>query len=230
MNAPAVIGHNLPPDIIDETLAPFGDVISEAESWLDGQKVETEGQMKAADALLKGIKAARKAVDEARDLSTKPLHDAWKGEVARWKPTQDDLDRLAKGLIALLDDFKRKLAAEKEAARKEAERLAWEETRKAQEAARLADASNIEATRAAAAQMEAAEDAQRRAAEAAKDTVKGLRTVTRYEITDHKALLNWIAKNDRDAITAFIEDYARKEHKVIANADGIRVWTEKQAF
>lgn len=230
MNAPAVIGHNLPPDIIDETLAPFGDVISEAENWLDGQKVETEAQMKAADALLKGIKAARKAVDEARDLSTKPLHDAWKGEVARWKPTQDDLDRLAKGLIALLDDFKRKLAAEKEAARKEAERLAWEETRKAQEAARLADASNIEATRAAAAQMEAAEDAQRRAAEAAKDTVKGLRTVTRYEITDHKALLNWIAKNDRDAITAFIEDYARKEHKVIANADGIRVWTEKQAF
>lgn len=230
MNAPAVIGHNLPPDIIDETLAPFGDVISEAESWLDGQKVETEGQMKAADALLKGIKAARKAVDEARDLSTKPLHDAWKGEVARWKPTQDDLDRLAKGLIALLDDFKRKLAAEKEAARKEAERLAWEETRKAQEAARLADASNIEATRAAAAQMEAAEEAQRRAAEAAKDTVKGLRTVTRYEITDHKALLNWIARNDRDAITAFIEDYARKEHKVIANADGIRVWTEKQAF
>lgn len=230
MNAPAVIGHNLPPDIIDETLAPFGDVISEAENWLDGQKVETEAQMKAADALLKGIKAARKAVDEARDLSTKPLHDAWKGEVARWKPTQDDLDRLAKGLIALLDDFKRKLAAEKEAARKEAERLAWEETRKAQEAARLADASNIEATRAAAAQMEAAEEAQRRAAEAAKDTVKGLRTVTRYEITDHKALLNWIARNDRDAITAFIEDYARKEHKVIANADGIRVWTEKQAF
>ena len=230
MNAPAVIGHNLPPDIIDETLAPFGDVISEAESWLDGQKVETEGQMKAADALLKGIKAARKAVDEARDLSTKPLHDAWKGEVARWKPTQDDLDRLAKGLIALLDDFKRKLAAEKEAARKEAERLAWEETRKAQEAARLADASNIEATRAAAAQMEAAEEAQRRAAEAAKDTVKGLRTVTRYEITDHKALLNWIAKNDRDAITAFIEDYARKEHKVIANAEGIRVWQDKEAF
>ena len=230
MNAPAVIGHNNPPDPIDEALAPFGDVISEAESWLDGQKVETEAQMKAADVLLKGIKSALKAVDEARDLTTKPLHDAWKTEVARWKPTQDDLDRLAKGLVALLDDFKRKLAAEKEAARKEAERLAWEETRKAQEAARLADAGNIEATRAAAAQMEAAEEAQRKAAEAAKDTVKGLRTVTRYEITDHKALLNWIAKNDRDAVTAFIEEYARKEHKVIANADGLRVWTEKQAF
>ena len=230
MNVPAVIGHNNPPDAIDEALAPFGDVISEAENWLDGQKVETEGQMKAADVLLKGIKAARKAVDEARDLSTKPLHDAWKGEVARWKPTQDDLDRLAKGLIALLDDFKRKLAAEKEAARKEAERLAWEETRKAQEAARLADAGNIEATRAAAAQMEAAEEAQRKAAEAAKDTVKGLRTVTRYEITDHRALLNWIAKNDRDAVTTFIEEWARKNHKAFDKADGLRVWTEKEAF
>lgn len=230
MNAPAVIGHNNPPDPIDEALAPFGDVISEAESWLDGQKVENEGQMKAADVLLKGVKAARKAVDDARDTATKPLHDAWKGEVARWKPTQDDLDRLAKGLVALLDDFKRKLAAEKEAARKEAERLAWEETRKAQEAARLADASNIEATRAAAAAMEAAEEAQRKAAEAAKDTVKGLRTVTKYEVTDHRALLNWIAKNDRDAITDFINDWARKEHKARANADGLRVWTEKEAF
>ncbi len=230
MNAPAAIGHNLPPDPIDEALAPFGDVISEAEGWLDGQKVETEAQMKAADVLLKGIKSARKAVDEARDLSTKPLHDAWKGEVARWKPTQDDLDRLAKGLIALLDDFKRKLAAEKEAARKEAERLAWEETRKAQEAARLADAGNIEATRAAAAQMEAAEEAQRKAAEAAKDTVKGLRTVTRYEITDHKALLNWIAKNAREDVTAFIEEWARKNHKAFDKADGLRVWQDKEAY
>ncbi len=229
MNAPAAIGHN-GFDPIDEAIAPFGDVISEAENWLDGQKVETESQMKAADALLKGIKAARKAVDEARDLSTKPLHDAWKGEVARWKPTQDDLDRLAKGLIALLDDFKRKLAAEKAEAARKAEAEAWEKTRAAQEAARLADAGNIEEARAAAAAMEEAEAAQKAAMAAAKDTVKGLRTVTLYEITDHKALLNWIAKNDRDAITAFIEDYARKEHKVIANADGIRVWTEKQAF
>lgn len=230
MNAPAVIGHNLPPDPIDEALAPFGDVISEAESWLDGQKVENEGQMKAADVLLKGIKAARKAVDDARDLSTKPLHDAWKGEVARWKPTQDDLDRLAKGLIALLDDFKRKLAAEKAEAARKAEAEAWEKTRAAQEAARLADAGNIEEARAAAAAMEEAEAAQKAAMAASKDTVKGLRTVTLYEITDHKALLNWIARNDRDAITAFIEEYARKEHKVIANADGLRVWTERQVF
>jgi hypothetical protein len=230
MNAPAKIGHNLPPDPIDEALAPFGDTITEAEAWLDGQKVETEAQMKAADVLLKGIKTARKAVDDARDVATKPLHDAWKGEVARWKPTQDDLDRLAKGLAALVNDFKVALAAQKEAARKEAERLAWEETRKAQEAARLADASNIEATRAAAAAIEAAEAAQKAAQAAAKDTVKGLRTVTKYEITDHRALLNFIAKNARDDVTAFIEEWARKNHKQFTGADGLHVWTEKEAF
>lgn len=230
MNAPAVIGHNMPPDPIDEAIAPFGDVITEAEAWLDGQKVENEAQMKTADVLLKGIKAARKAVDDARDVATKPLHEAWKGEVARWKPTQDDLDRIAKGLAALVNDFKVALAAQKEAARKEAERLAWEETRKAQEAARLADASNIEATRAAAAQMEAAEAAQKAAMAAAKDTVKGLRNVTRYEITDHRALLGFIAKNAREDVTAFIEEWVRKNHKEFTGADGLRVWQEKEAF
>lgn len=229
MNAPAPIGHNLP-DPIDEALVPFGGVISEAESWLDGQKVETEGQMKAADTLIKGVKAARKAVDDARDTATKPLHEAWKGEVARWKPTQDDLDRIVKGLVALVDDFKRKLTAEKEAARKAAEDEAWEKTRAAQEATRLADVSDIEATRAAALAIAEAEEAQRMAQAAAKDTVKGLRIVTKYEVTDHKALLHWIVKNDRDAVTAFIDEYARKEHKVIANAEGIRVWQEREAF
>ena len=185
--------------------------------------------MKAADALLKGIKAARKAVDDARDMSTKPLHEAWKSEVARWKPTQDDLDRITKGLVALLDDFKRKLAAEKEAARKEAERLAWVATRKAQEATRLADASNIEATRAAAVTMEVAEAAQAAAALAAKDLVRGLRTVQRSEITDHRAVLHWIAKNDRDAVSAFVEEYVRKNFKR-GQIDGVLVITTKEAF
>ena len=222
--------HNNPPDPIDEALAPFGDFISEAENWLDGTAVENESQMKAVDDLTKQLKTAKKAVEAAEESEAKPFYDHWKAAKARYKPTLDDLDRMVKGLIAAVDVFKRKLAAEKEAARKEAERLAWEATRAAQEAARQADATNIEAQREAAAAIAAAEEAQRLAAAAAKDTVKGMRTVTRYEITDYRALLNWIAKNDRDAITAFIEDYARKEHKVIANAEGIRVWQEKEAF
>lgn len=222
-------GHNNPPDPIDTALEPFGDVIAEAEGWLDGARVETEGQMKAADTLIKGVKAARKAVDEARDTVTKPLHDAWKAEVARWKPTQDDLDRIVKGLVALVDDFKRKLAAEKEAARKKAEAEAWEATRKAQEAARQADAANLEAQREAAAAMAGAEEKQRQAQAAAKDTVKGLRTVQRHTIDDHRAALHWIARNDKEAVTAFVEAYVAKNFKTAA-IDGVTVTTTKEAF
>lgn len=222
--------HNNPPDPIDEALAPFGDVITEAEGWLDGKPVESEGQMKAVDALIKDMKAAKKAVEAAEESEAKPIYDQWKAAKERYKPTLTDLDRIVKGLVATVDAFKRKLAAEKEAARKEAERLAWEETRKAQEAARLAAANDIEAQRAAAAQIEAAEAAQRAAQVAAKDTVKGMRTVTKYEVTDHRALLHWIAKNDKDAVYAFIEEWARRNHKDQTSAEGLRVWSEKESF
>ena len=230
MNPRAVIGGNVPPDPLDEALAPFGDFITEAESWLDGKAVENEGQMKAVDALLKQIKAADKAVTEAREAEAKPLHDAWKSAIARYKPTQDDLGRIKNGLVAIVDSFKRKLAAEKADAERKARAEAEEAARKAREAAMQADAANIEAQRAAAAAQAEAEEAQRRAALAAKDTVKGMRTVTRYEITDHRALLNWIARNDREAITGFIEEWARRNHKENQNAEGLRVWTEKEAF
>ena len=222
--------HNGPPDPIDEALSPFGDTITEAEGWLDGTAVETEGQMKAVDALIKDMKTARKAVEAAEESEAKPIYDAWKAAKERYKPTLTDLDRIVKGLVATVDAFKRKLAAEKEAKRKEAERLAWEETRKAQESARQAAANDIEAQRQAAAAMEAAEAAQRAAKAAANDGVKGMRTVTLYDVTDHRALLHWIAKHDRDSVTAFIDEWARKNHKENQNAEGLRVWTEKQAF
>ena len=222
--------HNMPPDPIDEALAPFGDVISEAEGWLDGTPVENEGQMKAVDTLIKDMKAAKKAVEAAEESEAKPIYDQWKAAKERYKPTLTDLDRIVKGLVATVDAFKRKLAAEKEAARKEAERLAWEETRKAQEAARNAAANDIEAQRAAAEQAAAAEAAQKAAQSAAKDTVKGMRTVTKYEVTDHRALLHWIAKNDKDAVYAFIEEWARRNHKDQTAAEGLRVWSEKEAY
>lgn len=222
--------HNSPPDPIDEALAPFGDTITEAESWLDGLPVETEGQMKAVDLLIKGVKSARKAVQEAEESEAKPIYDQWKAAKARFAPTLDDLERVVKGLVAAVDAFKRKLAAEKEAARKEAERLAWEATREAQEAARRAAASDIDAQRAAAAAQDEAERAQRVAMQAAKDTVKGMRAATRYEVTDHRALLNYIAVNHRADVTEWIDAWARDNHKAHPTAPGLRVWTEKAAF
>ena len=220
--------HNNPPDPIDEALAPFGGAIEEAANWLDGTAVETEGQMKAVDALTKELKAAKKAVEAAEESEAKPFYDQWKAAKARFKPTLDDLDIRIKGLVATVDTFKRKLAAEKAEAERKARQEADAARRKAEEAARAA-ANDYEAQQAAMAAQREAEAAQARAAAASKDTVRGLRTVTRYAVEDHRAALHWIAANDRDAMTAFIDDYVRRHHKD-KPIMGVKVWQEKEAY
>lgn len=229
MNVQAKMGDNNPPDPIDEALAPFGDAISEAENWLDGEPVTNEDQMKAVDAVLKDIKEALKAVKAGEESEAKPIYDRWKATKARWKPTIDDLDRIKKGLAACTDAFKKKLAD----AKREAERKAWleaEEKRKqAEAAARAADEADIDAQREAAAKIQEAQDAQKQASAASRDTVKGMRTVHKHEITDLRAALHWIAREDKEAISAFVEEYVRKnfrDHSI----DGVRAWTEKEAF
>lgn len=225
----STIGHNNPPDPIDTALAPFGDAIEEAQNWLDGQPIENEEQLRATDELLKTIKTAIKELNTARDEATKPLHEAWKAEIARWKPTQDDLERISKGIVAAQDPFKRALAAKKEAEK----RAAWEAAEKArkaaEEAALSAKASDIEAQRDAAEKAALAQRAAEEASAKQKDKVKGMRTVHLYEIEDHRAALHWIAQNDREAMTAFIAAYVAKNHKD-AEIAGVRRWTEKEAF
>lgn len=221
--------HNLPPDPIDEALAPYGDVISEAEAWLDGAKVENEGQMKAVDALLAEVKAARKAVDSARDAVTKPLHEAWKAEVARWKPTQDDLDRIVKGLVTAVDEFKRRLAEEREAERLAAEKAAREAAEAARQAAMAADAADIEAQREAARLAQEAADARAAAAEASKAGVKGMRTYTVRTITDATAFARWLWQNDRQAMEAFLQSYVDRLASFPADLPGVSQRKEKRA-
>ena len=148
-----MLGHNNPPDPIDTATAPYADAIEEAANWLDGAVVETEGQMQAVDALLAQIKAWRKDLDAAKKYATAPLHDAWKRELARWKPTEDDQQRIEKGLVAAVDGYKRRLAAEKEAARREAERKAWQAAEEARRAAEAANVSDLAAQREAAAKQ-----------------------------------------------------------------------------
>lgn len=238
MNVQAAIGHNHPPNPIDDILAPFGDTITEAESWQDGAKVENESQMKAVDALTKGMKAALKAVKDGEKSAAAPLHDAWKAEKALWKPTIDDVTLQVKGLVSLVGDFKTELAAKK----REEERAEWEKAdklRREAEAKEAAAASgDIEAQREAAEAKAQAMAQQKVASTARKDTVKGMRTVTKYAFFEptednprggHKLALDDIKKSDPRAVTAFLEEYVRLNHKERTIA-GVRVWTEKEAF
>ena len=226
MNPRAVLGGNNPPDPIDAICAQFEADRDEAANWLDGSKVENEDQMKAVDALRKSAREWRLALEAGQKSASAPLHDAWKAELARWKPTLDDAKRHEDGLKALLDGFKQKLAAEKAQAERVARHEAAQKMREAEEAARRANAANLEEQRAAAEAQREAEEALRRGAEAKKEKVTGLRTVTRYEIEDHRAALHDIAASDRDAITAFIEEYVRRNHKARA-INGVRVWQDK---
>lgn len=222
--------HNMPPDPIDEITAAYDDQRQEAENWADGAPVENEAQMKAVDALRSAMRQWRLDLERGQKSATAPLYDAYKVELARWKPTIDDAKRIESALVATVDTFKRNLAEEK----KEAERKAWEETnrlrREAEEKARQADATNLEAQREAEAAKQAAIDAEKAAQAAKRDQVKGLRTVTRYEIEDHRALLHWIAANRRDDITAFLDLWAQKNHKATGTVDGLRVWQDREAF
>lgn len=210
MRGLAPIGHNLPPDPIDEATAPYSAAILEAANWLDGTTIETESQMVAIDALAKEIREARAALERARKSATAPLYDVWKREVARWKPTEDDLDRIQKGLAAAVDPYKKRLAAEKEAAERTARIQAAALRAAAEEAARKADPTNIEAQRAADEAKAAADEATRRAAAASKDIVKGLRAVTKTVVLDDLGLARWLWLNDREAVLAFNVDRARK--------------------
>jgi len=220
--------HNQPPDPIDAALDGYGDAIEEAENWLDGTQVETEEQMKAVDAIAAEIKGALKSAKTAEESATKPLYDAWKTEKARWKPTLDDLERIKKGLAKLVSDFKRKLAEQREAERRAAEAAARKAREEAEAKARAASEADIEAQREAAAAQASTVEATKATREIEK--VKGLRTVTRYRITDHRALLHWIAANRKDDMTAFIEEWARRNHRHAIGAEGLNVWTEKEAY
>lgn len=232
MNPRAVMGANNPPDPIDVICAQYDADRIEAENWTDGSAVENEAQMKCVDQLRKAVREWRLELERGQKSATAPLYDAYKREGERWKPTIDDAKRIEGCLVAAVDGYKRKLAAEREAAERAARAEANRKMREAEEAARVAHASDLEAQRAAAEAKRIADEAaaqSKAAADAAAAAKKGTRKVTRYEITDHRAALHDIAANDRDAVTAFIEGYVSKNYRSRAIA-GVRMWEDREAF
>jgi len=228
-NTRAVIGGNSPPDPIEVLTAQYDDIISEAQNWSDGESVTDEAQMNAVDELIKRFKTYRADLTKAAKERTDPLHQAWKSEVAAVRVYTDDADLLQRTLVAAVAPFKAKLAAEKEAARKAAWQAAQDAEREANAKAAAADTANIEAQREAAQAQAAAMEARKTASAAQKDTVKGMRTVHYHDIADMRALVNWIATNDKPAMAAFAEAYAARNHKDIPDAV-VRSWTAKEAF
>ena len=226
----AGIGHNFPPNLIDLITAPFDDERQEAENWADGQDVENEAQMASVDELRGKMRQWRLALEAGQEEAVKPLRDETNAERDRWKPTIADAKRIEGCLVAAVGTFKAKLAEQKEAVRRAAWQAAQDAERAAEELARAADVSNLDAQREADAARNAALNAKKAASAAQKDTVKGLRDVTHYEVTDFSDLLRWMNKHARPELEAAAAEYVRKNHKDGTSRPGVRVWKTKESF
>ena len=218
------IGHNNPPDAMAEIQSRHDDLFSEIANWADGVPVENEGQMQAVDGLIAMIKSVDAEAKAAKEAEYRPHKTACDMVVARWKPFIDDLERQKVALLAVVDPFKRKLAAERDAERRRMEAEAREAMRKAEMAALEARSGDLEAMRTADALAETA----RAAVESAHDAprVKGLRTFTIRTIDDGVACARWVWANDRDAMMTFLDDYVRR---CDALPDGVTERKEKRA-
>ena len=226
---PAGIGHNGPPDPIEVVMAEYDATISEAQNWADGEPVSDQSSMESVDAILKEFKSYKTALTKAGKERTDPLHKAWKSEVAAVKIYLDDAAARQSTLVACVAPYKKKLADEKA----EQERLAWEETNRLRREAEAREAeaneASIEDQREIMAAKQAVIDAEKAAKAAKGQAPKGMRTVTHHEITSMRDVVNWIARQDKDAMAEFATEYVRRNHKGKA-ISGVRVWQEKEAF
>jgi hypothetical protein len=217
------IGHNQPPAYDAYSMA-LDDAYSTAKDFLDGSPIENQGQADSVGRIVSEVKRIKKDADAARAEEKAPHLQACRTVDAKWKPLEERCETIIAAAQAPLTAYLNKLADEQ----REAERIAREEAarvaQEAIEASRAAEGS-VEATERARGLEKAADKASREAARLGKqkahvagmDRAIGLRTYWTHEITDRRELLNWVAKNDAAALTAMLDEYARK-----AVASGVR--------
>lgn len=238
MTALAVIGHNGPPEPtpFEAAAATIETLRVEAQNWLDGEPITTQGQADAVSKLLDDARKAKAKADAARVEEKRPHDDAGKAVQAKYKPLLDQADTVAVLAKRVLEPF---LMAQ-EAAKREAERVAREaaakayaEAQAARDAARATtDLDAAEAAERAAAEAKAATIAAKAAA-ADKGAARGgaravtLRTVRTAEVVDLTALMRWVWTHDQGALSGWAETYAHNAVRAGKTPDGVAI-TETQ--
>lgn len=231
----AEIGHNSPPAFDAYSIA-LDDLRTEAGNFLDGAPIENQGQADAVGVIISQAKKIKRDADAARADEKAPHLAATRAVDAKWKPLIDRCEQIEKAAKAPLTAWLNKLAAEQA----ERERQAREEAeRKAQEAiaaqrALATTEGGLEAVENVERLEQEAEEAAKAAARAAKakplvegmDRRVGLRTYTSAKVVDRKALLEWVMWNDAAALTAWLEEYARKA--LPAQLPGVEIITERK--
>lgn len=216
MNDTPGIGHNRSPfDLVTERIDTLN---VEANNWLDGEAIETQGQADDVSKLLDEARKAKKEADDARKVEAKPFDDG-KAEVqARYKPLLTKADTIADLCKKLLAPFLAKQEAEKRDAERKAREEAEAKAVAAQAAYKAAKDTDLAAREEAERLIEDAKIAERVAAKAAKDrgAAKGgtravtLRTHYEPEITDLREFGRYAWNEHPAEMREFLDHLARK--------------------
>ena len=224
------IGHNQPPSAIDEVRAEFSDFFLEAENWCDGEKVKNDAQMEAVDQLIADIKRADKAAKDGKEEEFRPHKKAADAVVAAWKPLIDDITRYKSALLATVGDYKKQKAREAEIERQRLADEAAAKEREAQAAQRAVDMADVAQRKEADDLAAEARQMEREAQAAAKAKPTGMRKFWTHEIEDGKAFINWLAVNDKPAVLAFMDEYARKAvREGVRDIPGVKIYQDQRA-
>lgn len=220
------------------------DLLVETKNWADGTPAETQEQVDEIARLVDDLNDRAKLLEAERVKEKKPLDDQIQAIQDRFNVYLAPLKNKVKGKIPLAIDalnaakrpflikLEQELEAKREAARKEAQRLADE----AAAAARAADAANLAEREAADAKIAEAEAAAK-AAKAAEQTkahahgggrAQGLRTKIVAEVTDMRTAVAWYWKDQPGEFTALVlrlaEIDARQNRRV---AEGVTFREER---
>lgn len=228
----AEIGHNNPP-AFDAFSMALEDAYDTAKDFLDGKPIETQGEADAVGKIVSEVKRIKRDADAVRADEKAPHLAAGKAVDDKWRPLVDRADTIIKAaqkpLTVFLNDLAAKQAEEQRKAREEADRKAQEAI-----AAQRAAAGSIEAVERAKALQDEADEAAKAAAKAGKqkahvtglDRAVGLRTYKIATVVDRKKLLEWVMWNDAAALTAWLEEYARKA--LPAQLPGVEITEERK--
>lgn len=216
------IGGNAPPPV--EAMGLHIEDLFALVSGTVAATVTTDEQEAALDELLDDVRQARKDADEQRVLEKRPHDDAGKAVQAAWKPLLDRCDKAAEAIKAALTPYR----TARQAAKDEAARIAREEAaaklEQAQAALRKSD--DLEERFAA---EEALEQAGKLTAQANRidRSATGLRSKQVADVTDRRALLEYVMKTDPEALGEWLAEYARKA--LPASLPGVTIRIERKA-
>ena len=199
------IGGNAPPPV--EAMGLHIEDLFALVSGTVAATVTTDEQEAALDELLDDVRQARKDADEQRVLEKRPHDDAGKAVQAAWKPLLDRCDKAAEAIKTALTPYR----TARQAAKDEAARIAREEAaaKLEQAQAALRQSDDLEERFAA---EEALEQAGKLTAQANRidRSATGLRTKQVADVTDRRALLEYVMKTDPEALGEWLAEYARK--------------------